>query len=210
VRKRPCIIDRAITTFARHHWGSRLDTPAIVVSHLGRGGLLWLATDAALQARGRERPLPSRHVVRAVALSYGSSLLLARLLRRDRPCHGDGEALIECPDGPGLPSDQTAAAFAAAGAISRRYPSLSAPLYAAATAIALARVYCGVHYLSDTAAGAAFGVITAAITSPRRSQVRGGFGWKPLRASGLSAGTRRRSVRGRALARPRTRVERGA
>jgi membrane-associated phospholipid phosphatase len=112
--------------------------------------------------------LPSGEVVRAVALSYGSSLLLARLIRRERPCQNGGGALIECPDGPGLPSDQTAAAFAAAHAISNRRPTLRGPLYATATAIALARVYCGVHHLSDTIAGAALGVATAATTSPAR------------------------------------------
>jgi membrane-associated phospholipid phosphatase len=168
VRKLPRIIDRTVTSLARRHWGSRLDPLAIALSHLGRGGLLWLATDAALQTRTGSRPLPTRHVVRAVALSYGSSLLLARLIRRDRPCHHGGVALIECPDGPGLPSDQTAAAFAAAYAISRRRPALGVPLYATAAAIALARVYCGVHHLSDTIAGATFGVATAAITSPAR------------------------------------------
>jgi undecaprenyl-diphosphatase len=164
-RKPPRIIDRTVTSFARRHWGSPLDPLAITLSHLGRGGVLWLATDAALQARSHEQPLPSGPVVRAVALSYGSSLLLARLIRRDRPCHDGGEALIECPDGPGLPSDQTAAAFAAAHAISSRRPTLRGPLYAFATAIALARVYCGVHHLSDTIAGGTFGVATAAMTS---------------------------------------------
>jgi membrane-associated phospholipid phosphatase len=42
------------------------------------------------------------------------------------------------------------------------------PLYATAAAIALARVDCGVHHLSDTIAGATFGVATAAMTSPAR------------------------------------------
>jgi undecaprenyl-diphosphatase len=167
-RKPPPIIDSTVTSLARRHWGSRLDPLAVAISHLGRGGLLWLATDAVLQTHTGGRPLPSRDVVRAVALSYGSSLLLARLLRRDRPCHHGGEALIECPDGPGLPSDQTAAAFAAAYSIGRRRPTIRAPLYATATAIALARVYCGVHHLSDTLAGAALGVATTATTSPQR------------------------------------------
>jgi undecaprenyl-diphosphatase len=161
----PRIVDRAVTSFARRYWGSRLDQPAVALSHPGRGGLLWLAADAALEARSGRPPLPTRHVVSSVGLSYCSSLLLARVLQRSRPCQADGDALIECPDGPGLPSDQTAAAFAAAHSISRRRPKLSGPLYATAAAIALARVYTGVHHLSDTIAGAALGTAVAAGTS---------------------------------------------
>lgn len=161
----PPIIDRAVTSFARRYWGSRLDQPAVALSHLGRGGLIWLAADAALEARSGRPPLPTRDVVSSVGLSYCSSLLFARVLQRSRPCHADDDALIECPDGPGLPSDQTAAAFAAAHSISRRRPKLGGPLYATASAIALARVYCGVHHLSDTLAGAAFGTAVAAATS---------------------------------------------
>jgi undecaprenyl-diphosphatase len=133
---------------------------AIAVAHVGRGGIVWLLADAALEASEARRPLPAGPILRAVGLSYGSSLVLARLIRRARPCH-DAAALIECPDGPGLPSDQTAAAFAAAHAIARRHSHLASPLYTAAAAIALARVYCGVHHLTDTIAGAAFGIATA-------------------------------------------------
>jgi len=168
VWKPPRIVDRAVTSFARRQWGSRLDPAAVALSHLGRGGLFWLAADAAIEARTAGRPLPTREVVYAVGLSYGGSLLLARVLGRSRPCQPDGQALIDCPDGPALPSDQTAAAFAAAHAISRRRAELAAPLYTTAVAIALARVYCGVHHLSDTVAGAAFGIAVAAGTTRAR------------------------------------------
>jgi undecaprenyl-diphosphatase len=144
------MIDRAVTSFARRRWGNRLDPLAIGVAHLGRGGVLWLAADAALQAQAARRPLPSRDVLRS------------------RPCHAEGEALIECPEGPGLPSDQTAAAFAGAYSIARRRPAFAAPLYAIAGGIGLARVYCGVHSLSDVVGGAAFGITIAARASRSR------------------------------------------
>jgi membrane-associated phospholipid phosphatase len=159
--RKSSIIDAAVTSFARRHWGSRLDPLAIAVAHVGRGGVVWLLADAALEAASASRrPLPTGPTLRAVGLSYGSSLVLARLIRRARPCD-HAAALIECPDGPGLPSDQTAAAFAAAHTIARRHPHLASPLYAAAAAIALARIYCGVHHLTDTIAGATFGIATA-------------------------------------------------
>jgi hypothetical protein len=170
------IIDRSVTELARRHWGNAFDRVAIAVSNIGRGGVLWLAADAALQARARRRPLPRRGVVRAVALSYGSSIMLARLLARPRPCQRDGLALVECPDGPGLPSDQTAAAFAGAYAIARLHPRLGPPLYAAAVAIALARIYCGVHHLTDTVAGAALGFATSTATAGRQGSAGGSSG----------------------------------
>jgi membrane-associated phospholipid phosphatase len=189
---RAVIVDDTVTSFARRNWGSRLDPVAIAVSHLGRGGLLWLLTDAALEARTSRRPLPTGGVARAIAVSYGSSLLLARLLRRQRPCHRGGGALVECPDGPGLPSDQTAAAFAAAHAIRSRHPHLAAPLYTAATAIALARVYCGVHHLTDTIVGAAFGIATAAaIGGEAGLSTRGRSDYRPAGIGGLASATGR-------------------
>jgi membrane-associated phospholipid phosphatase len=157
------MIDDIVTQLARRHWGTRVDAAAIWASHLGRGGLVWLTADAALRSRRSRLPLPSSAVVRATGLSYVGSLLLARLLGRSRPCHGGQPALIDCPQGPGLPSDQTAAAFAGAYALSRRYPSAAGAFYCLATAIAAARVYCGVHHLTDTIAGAAIGTAIAAV-----------------------------------------------
>jgi membrane-associated phospholipid phosphatase len=161
------MIDAWVSSFVRRHWGSRIDAVAIAVSHAGRGGLLWLVADAALQAHDSHLLLPSRRVVRAVALSYGCSLVLARMVGRKRPCHSERSALIECPEGPSFPSDQTAAAFAGAEAIRRQHPRAAGALYAAAAAIAVARVYCGVHHVTDTLAGAAFGIATGAVTAAR-------------------------------------------
>lgn len=161
------MVDGAVTRFVRSRWGTRLDPVAAACSQLGRGGVLWLAIDAAAEARSSRRALPARPVVEAVGLEYGSSLLLARILRRRRPCHVDGRALIECPSGPGLPSYQAAAAFAGAHAIAAGHPRLAAPVYLAAGAVGLARVYCGVHHLTDVAAGAALGIGVAASRASR-------------------------------------------
>jgi membrane-associated phospholipid phosphatase len=164
------IIDAFVTSFARRRWGSCFDRAAIATSHLGRGGVLWILLDAIVEARASGRVLATRDVTGAVAVAYTSSIVLARVVKRRRPCHSDGRALIECPDGPGLPSDQTAAAFAAAYTLRRHAPALGPPLYALAGALALARVYCGVHHLTDTIAGAAFGTAVAVAVSARSAR----------------------------------------
>jgi undecaprenyl-diphosphatase len=153
-------VDRLVTNFCRARWGGRLDKVAIAGSHLGRGRLVWIAAGALLKLHPREDREGTRRVALPVAVAYASSLAAARAIQRGRPCDR-GSALIECPDGPSLPSDQTAGAFAGASAIGQRYPALRTPAYAAACVVAGSRVYCGVHHLSDVIAGAVAGELLA-------------------------------------------------
>jgi membrane-associated phospholipid phosphatase len=158
-------------SFARNLWGGPLDRVIAVAGQAGTGGIVWVAAEAALNRRRGGSARPSAGVTGAVYASYVSSMVLARLIRRPRPCDGNGFSLITCPTGPSLPSDQTAAGFAAAYAISTQHPQARTGLYAAATVIALARVYCGVHYPSDVVSGAGFGLATA-ITLDRSGRRR--------------------------------------
>ena len=135
-----------------------LNRPLARFSNLGRGGLTWLALlTLARTTRRIERNMDLAGAALAILGSYGGSLLLARALGRTRPCENGLAPLIECPDGPSLPSDQAAGAFAAAVVIGAVLPRLRLPLVAVATALAGARVYVGVHYPADVAAGAALG-----------------------------------------------------
>jgi undecaprenyl-diphosphatase len=59
------------------------------------------------------------------------------------------------PTGLSFPSSHSSSSFAAARAYGSVLPS--GPLYGAAAAMALSRLYLGVHYPSDVAAGAALG-----------------------------------------------------
>ena len=65
-----------------------------------------------------------------------------------------------CPPRTAFPSS-----FAAARAYSGLLPA--APLYGLATALALSRMYLGVHFPSDALAGAALGLTLAALADPR-------------------------------------------
>ena len=61
------------------------------------------------------------------------------------------------PSSSSLPSGHAATAFAAAAAVGSFHPRLRVPLYALAAVVALSRVYLGVHFWFDIAAGAALG-----------------------------------------------------
>ncbi|HLQ62410.1 MAG TPA: phosphatase PAP2 family protein [Candidatus Acidoferrales bacterium] len=57
-----------------------------------------------------------------------------------------------------FPSGHTAASFAAATALSSAYPGWRRPLFLAAGAVGVSRVYLGHHFPSDVAIGAGLGV----------------------------------------------------
>ncbi|HEX2507845.1 MAG TPA: phosphatase PAP2 family protein, partial [Miltoncostaeaceae bacterium] len=65
------------------------------------------------------------------------------------------------PGDASMPSGHAATAAAAAGVVALLHPRLRAPLAALVAAIALSRVYLGVHYPSDVIVGAALGLAIA-------------------------------------------------
>jgi undecaprenyl-diphosphatase len=94
---------------------------------------------------------------------YAGSLALARVVRRPRPFETrDLRVLIERPQGPSLPSDQVAAAFAASSLLASAVPSAGPFIYAAAASVGLCRVLAGVHYPGDVVAAALLGAAVGA------------------------------------------------
>jgi undecaprenyl-diphosphatase len=73
---------------------------------------------------------------------------------RRRPVVEDLPQLMATPTGLSFPSSHSTSSFAAARAYGRLLPS--PPLYVAAAAMAVSRLYLGVHY---PAAGAALGTV---------------------------------------------------
>ena len=78
------------------------------------------------------------------------------VFRRSRPVIEELPHLVKVPTSLSFPSAHSSTSFAAARAYSALLPAR--PLYAAATAMALSRVYVGVHYPSDIAVGAGLGL----------------------------------------------------
>ena len=81
-------------------------------------------------------------------------------MRRQRPAFDELPALVATPTALSFPSAHASSSFAAARAYSSLMPA--GPLYTVAGAMALSRVYLGVHYPSDIAAGAALGLVMGA------------------------------------------------
>jgi len=100
----------------------------------------------------------------AATLAITTAALLVTLLKeafdRARPPAADPglDPVGVVPSSASFPSGHAATAFAAAVAVALVYPRLGRPLLALAVVIALSRVYLGVHYVLDVAAGTLLGI----------------------------------------------------
>jgi len=124
-------------------------------SQLGEHGILWYsvsAVGAAVSPRDRGT------YGRAAALVFGSFLVnqaVKFIVRRPRPDLPDLPPLVHTMSGRSYPSAHATTSAAAAMALP------GAPVWGVAVALALSRLYLGVHYPSDTVAGFALGVAVA-------------------------------------------------
>jgi membrane-associated phospholipid phosphatase len=124
-------------------------------SALGEHGLAWYALGvggALLDTKRSDRWIRATLVT---ALAYGTSSTIKVAIGRKRPAVEDLPHLMETPTGLSFPSSHSSSSFAAARAFGCLMPKR--PLYAAAATMAFTRLYLGVHYPSDIAAGIALG-----------------------------------------------------
>ncbi|HYI37838.1 MAG TPA: phosphatase PAP2 family protein [Thermoleophilaceae bacterium] len=127
----------------------------LAFTHAGEHGILWhLAAVAGAVLRPRERDRYIR-AVRVVFLAYLANIAMKHVVRRARPLLEDLPAMSPTVTQLSYPSAHSTTSFAAAAALRGAVPA--PPLYAAAGAMALSRVYVGVHYPTDIAAGAVLG-----------------------------------------------------
>ena len=136
-------VERAVATFSR----------------IGEHGAVWLTLSAAGAAIDqRRRPLFLR-AGRTVALSFAANQAVKLVVRRGRPELNGLPPLVQTMSNRSYPSAHATTSAAGSRALGALLPPT--PLYLLAVSLALTRPYLGVHYPSDTIAGAALGLAVA-------------------------------------------------
>jgi membrane-associated phospholipid phosphatase len=125
-------------------------------SRLGEHGGVWLAMGVAGAALDRDRRDRWRRMTRTIAGTYALNTAIKLLVGRRRPELAGLPPLTGTTTRLSFPSAHAATSFAAAG-LYRRVGLPALPLYGLASALALSRLYLGVHYPSDVLAGALLG-----------------------------------------------------
>jgi membrane-associated phospholipid phosphatase len=126
-------------------------------SRLGEHGACWIALGVAgtLLDPDRARRLRWKRATLAVAGTYAANHALKLAVRRPRPRLPGLGQLTSPPTQLSFPSAHAATSAAAVQAYRDLAPTV--PLRSAAAAMALSRLYLGVHYPSDIVAGVALG-----------------------------------------------------
>lgn len=103
-------------------------------------------------------------IASSTALSYGVTFLLKHIIKRPRPFIQNIHITpVYRPSDTSFPSGHTSSTFATATALSMAYPKwyVIAPAFLWAGTTSYSRMYLGVHYPTDVAAGATIGVGSA-------------------------------------------------
>jgi undecaprenyl-diphosphatase len=161
-RLRANALDLALYTRVR----SLARTPGTVrwvrrYSTLGEHAGVWLLGGLAGAALDGPRRRAWLRATATVGAAYSTSTSIKLAIGRRRPVVEHLPALMATPTGLSFPSSHATSSFAAARAFGALLPG--APLQLVAVGMGLSRLYLGVHYPSDVAAGAALGTLIGSV-----------------------------------------------
>ncbi len=142
-------------------------------SAIGRGGAVFIAVALVFALTRRISPRGLVRVLAAVLLATTlADYVVKPLVHRQRPFEQQPTLRVigGRPEDPSFPSGHAANAFAAALVLSGLVPDGRIVWWALALAIAVSRVYLGVHYPTDVLGGALIGLGCGALLSPRRTR----------------------------------------
>ena len=139
------------------------ERPILAFTRLGEHGALWLALAAAGAVLDSDRRGLFTRAGATIAGAYVSNQAIKLVVRRRRPTLNGLPPLVPTHSQISYPSAHASTSFAGARALGRLWPAT--PLYVAAAAMALSRLYAGVHYPTDVVAGAVLGSAVAELTA---------------------------------------------
>jgi len=159
-------VDQAIASWVVAHRVGALNGVMWTLSAVGRGGSVFIALALAFALARRISPRGLLRVFAAVLLATTmADYVLKPLVHRQRPFEQQPTLRVigGRPEDPSFPSGHAANAFAAAWVLSGLLPALRGAWWGLAAAIAVSRVYLGVHYPSDVLGGALIGLACGAV-----------------------------------------------
>ena len=147
---------RALRTRGHHPVAERA---VLAFTALGEHGVLWFGLAAAGAAIDEPRRPVYVRAAATVGVAYAVNQAIKFTVRRARPKLDGLPPLTRTQSQLSYPSAHATTTFAGARALATCWPAV--PLYVTAVAMALSRPYVGVHYPSDSLAGAALGTAIA-------------------------------------------------
>ena len=109
------------------------------------------------------------YVASSTAVTFGLTLLIKHIVKRPRPFVRNLKIIsVYQPGEYSFPSGHSSTTFSTAMAVSNAYPKwyVIAPAFLWAGSVSYSRMYLGVHYPTDVAAGAILGTGTALLLQP--------------------------------------------
>ncbi len=160
-------LDRRLLHTARTRMHARpIERTVQLYSSLGENGAFWIALALGGAASDRKRRGSWLRLAGAVPATLAANFFVKAAVRRKRPRLRGYKPLGHSASSLSFPSAHATTSFAAAHMLSEMAPDSRAGFFYLAGAMAVSRVYLGMHYPSDVVAGAALGTLIGKAFGP--------------------------------------------